>query len=67
MELKQSRFAPTKSLEAWTKFESPGWFNGNPVRLAALIIKLCVCQIYIQIINLICDAMTVQVLVIKYL
>ena len=65
--LKQSRFAPTKSLEAWTKLEIPGWFKKPPVRLAALIIKLCVCQMYIQIINLICRAVTEQVLVIKYL
>ena len=27
MELKQTRFAPTKSLEAWTKFEIHGWFK----------------------------------------
>ena len=67
MELKQSRFAPTKIPGGLDKFRYPLIVQGTPVRLAALINKLCVCQMYIQIINLICRAVTEQVLVIKYL
>ena len=67
MELKQSRFAQTKIPGGLEKFRNPWMVQGTPVRLAALIIKLCVWQMYIQIIHLICRAVTEQVLVIKYL
>ena len=67
MELKQSRFAPTKIPGGQDKGRNPWMVLGTPVRLAALIIKLCVCKTYFQIINLICRAVNEQVLVIKYL
>ena len=54
MELKQSRFAPSKIPGGLDKVRNPWMVQGTPIRLAALIIKLCVCQIYFQIINLIC-------------
>ena len=67
MELIQSRFAPTKIPGALDKVRNPWMVQGTPVGLAALINKLCVCQMYIQIIHLICRAVTEQVLVIRYL
>ena len=68
MELKQSRFAPTKIPGGLDKVRNPWMVRGTPVvLLAALIMKVCVFQMYIQIINLICRAVTEQVLVIKYL
>ena len=67
MELKQSKFAPTKIPGCLDKVRNPWMVQGTPVRLAALIIKLCVRRMYFQIIYLICRAVTEQVLVIKYL
>ena len=67
MESKQSRFAPTKIPGGLDKVRHPWMVQGTSARLAALIIKLCVCRMYIQIINLICHAVTEQVLVMKYL
>ena len=67
MELKQSRFVLIKIPGGLDKVRNLWTVQGTPVRLAALIIELYVCQMYIQIINLICRAVTEQMLVIKYL